>query len=167
MSARPVHLRWSHIAVVFLGGTAGTACREYLSLVLPPTGPMEAGSIQVGPLPAATLAVNLLGAFLLGVLLDALLRRGPDAGARRTLRLALGTGFLGGFTTYSALATETSLFLRAGDVPTALLYSFGTVLMGALATWLGIALAGASHRRPSSRRRPPVPDPDAPEVGNG
>ena len=133
---RAVHLRWRYLGLVFLGGTAGTALREALSLVLPD-----------GRLPVATLGINLLGALLLGLLLEVLVRRGLDVGARRTARLLLGTGLLGGFTTYSALATETTLLVHDGAIGLAVGYALGTVLLGGVATWLGIVLGAALHRR--------------------
>jgi fluoride exporter len=84
----------------------------------------------------ATLAVNLLGALLLGALLEALARRGPDTGRRRLLRLGLGTGVLGGFTTYSTLAVETA------TLPTALAVAYlaASVLLGAAAALAGVLL---------------------------
>jgi fluoride exporter len=54
-------------------------------------------------LPLATLLINLAGAFLLGVLLERLGRARGEPQRRRLVRLLAGTGFLGGFTTYSAL----------------------------------------------------------------
>ena len=131
-----MHLRWRYLGLVFLGGTAGTALREALSLVFPD-----------GRLPMTTLGINLLGALLLGVLLEALVRSGHDAGGRRTLRLLLGTGLLGGFTTYSALATYSALLLLDGEIPHALAYALGTVLLGGVATGLGIGLGAAPRRR--------------------
>ncbi len=137
LADRPVHRRPALLAVVAVGGAAGTAAREGLSLVVPP----------VGALPLATLLINLAGAFLLGVLLEALVRGGPDVGVRRIARLGLGTGFCGGFTTYSALAAATALLLVAGDAGLAVLYAAGTVLTGALATWAGILLGTTGARR--------------------
>lgn len=136
---RPLHLRPSSLTVVFLGGTAGVAAREALTLALGPPGAVH----------WATFAINLTGAFLLGLLLEALVRCGPDHGRRRTLRLLVGTGFLGGYTTYSALATDTADLVGSGAVGEAVGYGLGTVLVGALATWLGIIL-GAVTGRPRS-----------------
>ncbi|WP_337007351.1 MULTISPECIES: fluoride efflux transporter FluC [unclassified Microbacterium] len=133
---RPVHLRLSALAVVFAGGTVGVAAREALTLVFP------AG----GGIPWAIFAINLSGAFLLGVLLDALARRGPDHGRRRTLRLLLGTGFIGGYTTYSALATDTALLIDGGSAGAGIGYGLGTVMLGGVATWAGIALAALADR---------------------
>lgn len=134
---RPVHLRASSLAVVFIGGVFGAASREGLALIFP----------AIGGIPWDIFAINLSGAFLLGVLLDAFARRGPDHGVRRTLRLLLGTGFLGGYTTYSALATDTALLLNEGSISAGVGYGFGTLLLGGIATWAGILLAAWAHRR--------------------
>lgn len=132
-TARPVHLRPVFLVLVFIGGTLGTAAREGLSLAFPP----------VNGVPYAIFGINVAGAFLLGFLLDALARRGPDRGRRRALRLLLGTGFMGGFTTYSALATDTAGLLGTGAPGAGIGYALGTVLVGAIATWAGIAVAAA------------------------
>lgn len=133
---RPVHLRPAYLALVFAGGTVGVAAREALTLAFPP----------VNGIPYTIFGINIVGAFLLGVLLDALARRGPDHGRRRALRLLLGTGVIGGFTTYSALAADTASLLGSGAVWSGIGYSLLTVLIGAAATWAGIAVAGATHR---------------------
>ncbi|GAB3810599.1 hypothetical protein GCM10028820_00400 [Tessaracoccus terricola] len=120
------------IALVFLGGTLGTGTREALSLALPAVDGV-----------AWTIAgINICGAFLLGLLLERLARRGPDRGRNRRLRLLLGTGFMGGFTTYSTLATDTAVLLGDGRAAPAVAHALGTVLVGAAATWCGI-VAGA------------------------
>ena len=136
---KPIHLRLPLIGLVILGGTFGTATR-YLATTRGPD-PLH------GPL--ATLTVNLIGALALGVLLEALARRGPDIDGRLAIRVLLGTGFLGGFTTYSALAVDTDELVRAGQLGLAVLYAVGTVLLGALATVLGILLAARHQRRPA------------------
>lgn len=137
MSERSIHLRAASVVLVLIGGTCGTAAREALGLAFP----ADAG------VPHLTLGINLVGAFLLGVLLDGLVRRGPDRGRRRRVRLALGTGFLGGFTTYSALATDSARLIDRGDAGAGMAYALGTVVLGAVATWVGIAVAAATHRR--------------------
>jgi CrcB protein len=100
--------------------------------------------------PVVIVDINVVGAFLLGLLLAALTRRGPDEGARLRVRLLLGTGVLGGFTTYSALATDTTVLLTGGAVGPALLYALGTVLIGALASWIGIRAADVLPGRAAS-----------------
>ncbi|WP_367948571.1 CrcB family protein [Rathayibacter sp. VKM Ac-2857] len=129
--ARPLHLRPSAILLVAAGGTVGTAARSATVLALPP----------LGTVPVATIAVNLVGAFLLGLLLAGLARRGPDTGGRRTLRLLLGTGVLGGFTTYSTFSLDTVALLEAGRWAEVLLSTGVTLVLGTLAAVLGVVLA--------------------------
>ncbi|MGZ1490931.1 fluoride efflux transporter FluC [Brevibacterium sediminis] len=138
---RPVHLRLSYLGLAFIGGAVGTAAREAISLSLPP----------LGDVPWAILTVNILGAFLLGLLLDSLARSGPDEGWRRRARILVGTGFMGGFTTYSALAADTAGLLGAGPGGASspgigIAYAVGTVLIGGLATFAGIATATTLRR---------------------
>jgi CrcB protein len=141
---RPPHLQWRLLGLVSIGGAVGTAGREALSLTVP----------SVGGVPVIVLAINVAGAFALGLLLDSLTRRGADEGARRDARLLLGTGVLGGFTTYSALATGTSLLLTTGQAGAGIAYGLTTVVLGGLATFAGIAVATAAHRgRPAAPAR--------------
>jgi CrcB protein len=114
------------LAVVLVGGAVGTAAREGLVLALPSLGAI------------AILLINLVGAFVLGLLLESLVRRGPDEGWRRLGRLGLGTGFCGGFTTYSTLAVGTADLLRSGATGLAIAGAVGSVLLGALAAWVGV-----------------------------
>lgn len=134
MTDRPAYLSPRLLALVAAGGVAGTAAREGVALALPATGVLP------------TLAVNLAGGFLLGLLLESLLLAGPDAGARRRLRLVAGTGFLGGFTTYSSLATESATLLH-GHAAASVVYAVGTLAGGALACWAGLGVAIALRRR--------------------
>jgi len=138
--ARPAWANWPLVGMVFIGGSLGTATRAAFTLVIPPADGF----------PATIMGINLAGALLLGALLEALSRRGADAGTRRRIRLLLGTGFLGGFTTYSALATD-SVLLLAGSPALALLNALGTLVLGAIATWLGIVLAARVDRRRAHR----------------
>jgi len=129
-SARPAAPPPMHVLVVFVGGAAGTAVRALVGAVVP----------TVDRVPVATIAINVIGAFALGALLALLARRGPDGGRRRTVRLLLGTGVLGGFTTFSSLATDTAGLLDAHRTGAAFAYGLGTVLAGVLAATLGARL---------------------------
>jgi protein CrcB len=129
---RPVHLRWRYLGVVAVGGAIGTAAREGLSTAFP---------AQHG-VSWSIFLINITGAFLLGLLLEHLAHRGPDEGRRRTLRLLLGTGVLGGFTTYSTLATSTAVLFLDGRGLAGTGYALLTVLAGAIATGIGLAIAG-------------------------
>lgn len=134
---RPLHLRLPSLGLAVIGGSLGTAAREAIGLVV---------ADRAG-IPVAILGINLLGAFCLGLLLSGLARLGPDAGLRRTVRIMVGTGFMGGFTTYSALATDTASLLGDGRIGAGLAYGLGTVVIGGLATWAGIAVASTRANR--------------------
>ncbi len=131
----PIHLHWRYIGLVFLGGALGTTARYLISAIIPP---------WLG-LPLGTFLINIVGAFFLGVLLEVLALRGPDEGIRRNLRLFIGTGILGGFTTYSAFAVDTDGLLTSNAVAGSLVYAFATIVIGALASLAGIALAAWHH----------------------
>jgi len=117
---------------ICVGGAAGTAARYLL-------GGWLLGLLGTA-FPYGTLAVNLIGSFLVGAIMHVSLATdviGP------TLRLALTTGFLGGFTTYSAFNYETVHYLRDGAVFLGLL-NFGVMSVACLlGGFLGVALAQA------------------------
>lgn len=97
--------------------------------------------------PLGTFVVNLTGGFLLGVL--------TGAGVTGHALLVLGTGLLGGYTTFSTYMLDTRQLLATGHVATAFLYLAGSLLAGLGAVWLGIATARravAAHRRHDPRR---------------
>ncbi|MGN8026659.1 fluoride efflux transporter FluC [Microbacterium sp. 22242] len=116
------------LALVVAGGAIGTAGRLGLGLLLP-----AATGAGLTGVPWATLAVNLAGAFLIGVLAARL----PGSSAVRVL---LGTGMLGGFTTYSSLAVGTATLWHAQPLLAAG-YAAGSVILGIAAAALGLDLA--------------------------
>jgi fluoride exporter len=148
---RPIHLRPSSLLLVFLGGAVGVSGREVLVLAFP----------AAHGFPWAVLGINVTGAFLLGLLLDALARSGPDRGARRSARLGLGTGLIGGYTTYSALAADAAQLIGSGSAGAGLAYAAATLLLGGIATGLGVA-AATLVRRPTT---PPGRDEAAKRAG--
>jgi fluoride exporter len=140
----PAHHRAGLALLVAAGGALGSLGRYGLALALPP---------QHG-WPVGTLAANLTGAFLLGVLLETLGRRGPETPGVQRVRLALGTGVLGGYTTFSSLALETERLLAAGAVGTALGYAAVSLVAGVLCAAGGVAVvsAVAARRGPGGSR---------------
>ncbi len=88
--------------------------------------------------PVGTLAVNVLGCFLLGLLASLTLVRWPVG---PTLRAALLVGLLGAFTTFSAFSFETLTLLREGPLWRAALNVGLSVLLCLLAAWGGVTLA--------------------------
>ncbi len=107
---------------ICLGGAAGTGARYLLSgWLLRAAGP---------GFPWGTLAVNVIGSFLLGVLLQ--LSLATD------LRLALTVGGMGGFTTYSSFNSETLQYLLRDEWLTAFAYVAATLLVCLAAGALGL-----------------------------
>ncbi|MDK8238377.1 fluoride efflux transporter FluC [Actinomyces urogenitalis] len=122
---------------VFAGGALGTLVRAGLARLWPHTA---------GELPTATLAVNLVGALALGFLLGRL-ALAPDTGWRRTLRLGLGTGFMGGLTTYSTFIVEVEHLAGGADLLGAATYLAGSLVAGVALAAVGLWLAGLGARR--------------------
>lgn len=129
---RPLHRRPGALLAVLVGGTIGTLARWGLGRALP----MRDGW------PLGTLAANLAGAFLLGLLLEALARAGADEGGRRTARLLLGTGFCGAFTTMSALDVEVLGLVQAHRPGLAAAYLAASLAAGLALACAGIATGG-------------------------
>jgi CrcB protein len=88
-------------------------------------------------IPLGTLSVNVIGCFIIGVLF-ALSARGNLLSPE--LRLLLATGFCGGYTTFSAFASENISLLQEGDFFYAGLYILLSVVVGFAAVYLGILI---------------------------
>lgn len=125
------------MALVALGGAAGSVLRALAAAAWP-------ADPAAGAVPWATLAVNGLGAFALGVLVGV-------APASAGVRLLLGTGLCGGFTTFSTVAVEGVGLAAAGRPARALAYTLGSLTLGVVAAALGVAL-GAALRAAVARR---------------
>ena len=128
MTAAPA-LSWRTAGLVALGGAVGAAARAAL---------LWPGVLDEGLAIPATAAVNVVGAALLGVLVGVLGARHP------ALRSLLGTGVLGGFTTFSAFALQV-----ATSAPwAAALLALATMVLGVLAAGAGLRGGRAlAHRR--------------------
>ena len=147
---RPSNSKWPPIfhaylmASVFVGGCGGACARYAVAEVLP---------TATGGWPVATLFVNLLGTFTLGFLLEGLARLGKDKGLRQTVRLMLGTGFVGAFTTYSTFSLDIHTLVVNHHITMALTYLIVTIAGGILLSALGIQVASKhrhAHRRTQS-----------------
>lgn len=113
------------ILLVALGGAVGSVCRYLVGV----------GALRLmGPsFPWGTLAVNVAGSFAIGILGELIVAR---FGASAELRLLLITGFLGGFTTFSAFALDAvTLFERGASLAAAtyLALSIGASIAAAIA----------------------------------
>ena len=82
--------------------------------------------------PYGTLAVNVLGSLILGVVLAVVMRK---TGTYQEWRLFLGTGFCGGFTTFSAFSAENMMLLHEKAPGQAILYIVVSIAAGLVAVW--------------------------------
>ncbi len=110
---------WKGAALVALGGALGAFARFAVSTAMPRL-----------VFPWHTLAVNLAGSFLIGLVF-------LDHGAESTTRLWFVVGFLGAFTTLSTYSAETVSLWREGRMGLALANAGSNVLGGPLLAWLG------------------------------
>jgi CrcB protein len=115
--------------LVLAGGATGSLARYLLTLA--------ANSHFGDRFPFGTMSINIVGSFLIGLLLVTFDRREL---LHPNLRPLVITGLLGGFTTFSAFEWET-LSLGRTSAPLAILYCVSSVAAGLLACWLGVALA--------------------------
>jgi len=117
------------LLMVFLGGGLGSVLRYAISKYL------NQLPFQV---PLGTLTVNILGSLLLGFFLGIALKGGQLS---NNMILFLATGFCGGFTTFSTFAFENQELLKAGDYFNFSIYTFGSLLAGFTAIFIGLFLS--------------------------
>lgn len=115
--------QWPVIGVVAVGGGIGAAAR-YGATLLWPTGD--------GSFPWTILAVNAVGCALMGVLMVLVTEVRP---AHRLLRPFLGTGILGGFTTFSTYAVDIQRLIENRHPAQAMACLAGTLLAALAAVW--------------------------------
>ena len=114
------------LLAVFVGGLIGTTLRLLLDLAV---------AHDLDEFALSTLLVNVLGSFVLGVLVAALWSRVPG-----WVRVGLGPGILGSFTTFSALAVSVVALAQSGDLVGAVLTIVLSIGLGMLAAWAGLTL---------------------------
>lgn len=115
------------VLMAVLGGL-GAVCRFVIDAVV--------RARRTGDFPSGTLLVNVLGSLLLGALTGLVLRDGVDP----DLRLVLGAGFCGGFTTFSTASLECVRLVQAGRAGLALGYLLGGAACCLAAAALGLFL---------------------------
>jgi fluoride exporter len=114
---------------VFLGGGIGSVLRYGLALALNSPG---------RALPFGTMLVNLLGCFILGYLSS---HEWIESRLTETLRLAITTGILGGFTTFSTFGLESVRLYQSGQTFYGTAYVLVSLLGGLAAALMGMKLA--------------------------
>jgi CrcB protein len=120
---------------VVLGGMAGVLLRAGTAQLLP---------VHPGAFPWATLLVNVVGCFLLGVVVT----RNEHYRAAAHWRPLLGTGLAGGLTTFSTLQVELVNLVDHGDAAVAIAYLAASLVLGLGAVALATSL---THRHASAR----------------
>jgi CrcB protein len=115
-----------NILLVGLGGGLGSVCRYAASLAIPSRY-----------FPYATLAINICGSFIIGLILAFSVK---ENGLHNNWKLFLATGICGGFTTFSAFSLENMGMLQSGKTGMAFLYITLTVVLGIAATFAGYHL---------------------------
>jgi CrcB protein len=119
------------VLLVVLGGAIGKGCRYWLSTFV-------YSVIEKPSFPYANFIINVSGSFVIGILAELFESR---VLVSPTMRAALLTGVLGGYTTFSSFSLETFSLLRDGDIWLALVNALGSVLLGLVAVWIGVRLA--------------------------
>ena len=117
-----------NLLLVAMGGALGAVARYGVGL--------GAARLFGVAFPWGTLAVNIVGGLAMGLLAA---RVGPE---QEALRLALGVGVLGGFTTFSAFSLET-VRLMEHQPGLAMLYVAASVVLSVGACWLGLSIGRA------------------------
>lgn len=119
------------LLLVMAGGAVGSAARYLTGRVM--------GAWLGLDYPWGTLTVNLVGGFLMGVLVGILARNNAGEG----WRLLLGVGALGGFTTFSAFALDVVVLAERGAMASAALYAIASVVGAIVALFAGLSLVRA------------------------
>ena len=124
----------AHLFYVALGGAIGASLRHLSGLA--------ALRLLGAGFPYGTFFVNVVGSFLMGMLIAWLTRKGASVGPE--WRLLLATGVLGGFTTFSAFSLDAVLLWERGESGAAIGYVLGSVALSLLALMVGLMLVRAS-----------------------
>ena len=119
------------LIAVLAGGAVGTGFRYLISTLI-------YSRVKQPAFPYATFLINVTGSFVIGLLVELFESRLPVS---PTLRVALLTGVLGGYTTFSSYSLETFSLVRNGEAWLAALNALGSVALGLVAVWLGVRLA--------------------------
>jgi CrcB protein len=115
-----------HLLLVGLGGFIGSVARFLVSKLNL--------SWHFFSIPMGTLTVNVLGSFIIGILVGISVKSDLIS---TDLRVFLMVGFCGGFTTFSSFSSENLMLMQNGQVVTVLIYTSLSILLGFLAVYLG------------------------------
>src|SRR5688572_9892869 len=117
--------------IVFLGGGLGAALRHGVNI--------GAFRLVGTSFPYGTMAINVTGSLAMGIIVGWFAFR-TTGHVSQHWRLFLTTGFLGGYTTFSAFSLEAALLIERHQYVAAGAYALGSVLLGVIALFVGIRL---------------------------
>lgn len=120
----------NQIIAIAAGGAVGSVLRYWMSTAV--------YNLLGRTFPYGTLAVNVLGCLLMGILFVILTERATGDGV---VRAGILVGVLGGFTTFSAFSMETFSLIEEGDLLKALFNVAASLVLCVAATWAGVAMA--------------------------
>ncbi|MGP3923887.1 fluoride efflux transporter CrcB [Streptomyces sp. 8N616] len=133
------HRLWQVLAVIAIGGALGASARYGAQLAWP---------APEGSFPWAVFGVNVSGCALIGVLMVLVSEHGAG---HPLVRPFLGTGVLGGYTTFSTYAVDLSELLDRREAGTALAYAAGTLVAALCAVWAAATATRAVVRAEARR----------------
>ncbi len=122
-----MYISFPQILMVFLGAGLGGVSRFVFGLI--------AKTYFTSAFPIGTFFVNIFGGLLIGIC-AALLNKGENS----LIQFFVITGFLGGFTTFSAFSLETIKLLQNGNLMLAIVYIIASVALSLLAVLMGMAI---------------------------
>ena len=119
------------IFLVFIGGGIGSVFRHLIGVLL--------SSCETLVFPLATFIANLLGCFIIGLLVG-------KVNLSSKMNLLLVTGFCGGFTTFSTFSKESLLLIEQNHVILALTYILTSILIGTILVWIGYSITNTKNK---------------------
>lgn len=129
-------ISFKELFAVFVGGGVGSVLRYSVQMLMHQ-------KITAYNFPLATLSVNILGSFMIGLFYALSARFNLSA----EVRLLLTAGLCGGFTTFSTFSNDTLELLRQGSVLAAVLYILVSVIIGVGACFAGAGVGSVAFNR--------------------